>query len=551
MSLKRPVRLAFARLAKLQPSVQFIANDRGHIRYLWNSDDELGLSRLPFDGNVAKHARKFLQQHETKELFQLEKIRLHLAKLVDNGQLGYMVMYDQVHFANNRIRKIRRSHLQIYLNRDGVIWLVVSSLNHSHSRREHNHKDYRALLERKQAIAIAKTDFGYAGAKLQKCRLVFNQHKSHNDLAYEITLHCSQTRRRMEYVVDAVNGKILRIEDLTLFHSAPCSVFALIPDATAPRPFATQTAIFDNLIDPAIFKTDQFRVLFKNTDYKFVELKPNAEGTYNFPQEQREFEAVNTAFWIYSLQKLFEECGGRKHQKVLIVKVCDDGFPNNAEFDPRPYHIIIGRGTGRKGGGYTPDEGNDGIFPAHEFGHVIVFIMAAAGWLPSEEGRASNEAIGDATALGMSYLFRLWYGVKAGKIFTKQALINDPRIVGSYTAHPMLRELKTVLTVKDKNGRIHHDALIPGGALLDLLVWFATSRGQILSDIAGLSEAAEIELGIKDFFRLLIAALSLMPADQVLFTDVVRTFVLADQKLSNGIHSETIKKCFADHGITI
>lgn len=545
MSLKRQVRLALARLKNTHPNIQFVANDHGHIRYVWNMNDEHGLSNA-FDGSPIQQARNFLRQEQTKTLFRLANIRLRVNKVADIGSLGYLVMYDQVQTTGKHVRKIRRSHLQIYINRNGVVWLAVSSLNHGSNR-----KAYTALINRSKAIAIAKHDFGFAEAKLQKCRLVLNQHKTHNDLAYEITLRCAQTRRRMEYVVNANNGNIVRTEDLTLFHSVPCNVFALIPEPTAPRPLPFQTSSLENLIDQNVFKTDQFRVLFKNTDYKFVELKPNADGSYNFSQDQREFEAVNAAFWINSLQKLFEECGGRKHTKVLMVKVCDDGFPNNAEFDPRPYMIIIGRGTGRKGGGYTPDEGNDGIFPAHEFGHRIVFILAPAGWLPGDEGRALNECLGDVMALIISYLFRLWHGMKTGKILTKQALINDPRIIGAYTAHPMLRELKTRLTIKDKNGRVHHDGLIPGGALLDLLVWFATSRTGLLPEIATLSEAAEIELGIRDFFKLLIAALNLVPADQVLFIDMVRVLTLADQKLSNGIHSEMIKKCFADHGITI
>lgn len=547
MSLKRHIRLALARLQKTQPTAQFVANDRGHIKYLWNIDDERGLSKpTEVVGSPTKLARNFLRQDQTKSLFRLNNIRLRLNRVVDIGQLGYLVMYDQVQIIGERIRKIRRSHLQIYISRTGVVWLVLSSLHHGTRR-----KAYTALIERSQAIAIAKHDLGFAEARLQKCRLVLNQHKTHNDLAYEITLRCTQTRRRMEYVVDANNGKILRTEDLTLFHSAPCSAFAVIPEPTAQRPLPFQTSSFENLVDTNVFKTDQFQVLFKNTDYKFVELKPNADGSYNFSQDQREFEAVNAAFWINSLQKLFEECGGRKHSKILMVKVCDDGFPNNAEFDPSRYLIIIGRGTGRKGGGYTPDEANDGTFPAHEFAHRIVFILTPAGWLPGDEGRALNECMGDVMALIIAYLFRLWYGAKAGKMLTKQALIADPRIIGQYTSHPLLRELKTRLTVKDKNGRVHHDGLIPGGALLDLLVWFATSRSQLLPEIALLPEAAEIELGIRDFFKLLIAALNLAPADKVMFTDMLRILTLADQKLSNGIHSEAIKKCFADHGITI
>lgn len=549
MSLKHPVRLALARLQKLQPTTQFVANDRGHIRYL-SSDDERGLSNVSFDGNPLKHARNYLRQQETKQLLQLKNIRLRLSKVVDLGQIGYLVMYDQVLLIGNRVRKIRRSHLQIYMNRQGVIWLVVSSLSRGRTR-----KAYRKLIERTQAITIAKNDFGFAESRLQKCRLIFNEHKTrgktHNDLAYEITLRCTQTRRRMEYVVDAANGKILRTEDLSLFYSSPCNVFAVIPDPLAPQPLPFQASSFDNLTDAAVFKTDQIQVFFKNTDYKFVELKPNADNKYLFSPDQREFEAVNAAFWINSLQKLFIECGGRRHSKMLVVKVCDDGFPNNAEFDPSRFMIIIGRGTGRKGGGYTPDEGNDGIFPAHEFGHTIVFIMAPAGWLPGDEGRALNECMGDVFALMMSFLFLLWHGPSAGKILTKQALIDNLRLVGSYTSYPKLRELKTRLTVKDKNGRVHHDGLIPGGALLDLLIWFATQRKDILPEIAMLSEATEMERGIKDFFKLLVAALSLAPADQVLFTDMLRIVTLADQKLFNGVHAETIKKCFGDHGITL
>lgn len=543
MFLKRSVRLALASLAKLQPHTQFVANDRGHIKYLWNLENESGLSTIEFDGKPAKLARKFLRQDSTRNLLKLENVKLRLAKVVDLGQLGYLAMYNQVQ--GDRLRKVRRSHLQVYVSREGKIWLVVSSLNHGKSRNLS-----KVSVTRANAIAIAKKDFGFVESKLEKCRLVLNQHKSHNDLAYEVTLRCAQTHTRMQFVVDANNGKVIHTEELSQFHSAPCSVFALIPEPTAPHPLPVQSGTFDNLLDEKIFKTDQIQVLFKNTDYKFVELKPNADGTYNFPQDQREFEAVNAAFWINTLQKLFEECGGRKYHKVLIVKVCDDGFPNNAEFDPSRYLIIMGRGTGRKGGGFTPDESNDGIFPAHEFAHRIVFILAPAGWLPSDEGRALNEGIGDVMALLVSYLLRLWHGVKAGKIFTKQALIDDLRIIGGYTAYPKLRELKTKLTVKDKNGRVHHDGLIPGGALLDLLVWFATQRSQVLEEIALLSEAAEIERGLKDFFRLLIAALTLVPADQVLFTDMARVLTLADQKLFNGVHVEMIKICFADHGIT-
>jgi hypothetical protein len=225
----------------------------------------------------------------------------------------------------------------------------------------------------------------------------------------------------------------------------------------------------------------------------------------------------------------------------MFVVIEDPFLRDNAYFDPQHYEIHIGMGSGVNHAGLTKHIAFDLGVSNHEFGHAAVFLQVPGGTLFGELGEAINEAIGDVLgALTMDYLGRIWYAKQTGQSFNAQDLQNDLRIIGKYALPPFgIRSQKSGKRLPhDLTGEPHADGLIIGAALADLLVAIAI-KGDVL------------ENQIKQFVKMTLMALALLPSYKVTFSDMLQAMITADKELFASQYRPMIEGCFAAHGIVL
>src|SRR5262249_35091324 len=95
------------------------------------------------------------------------------------------------------------------------------------------------------------------------------------------------------------------------------------------------------------------------------------------------------------------------------------------------------------------------------------------------------------------------------------------------------------VTPRDKTGEVHDDGEIVGGGMTDVIVALAVKPDVTLGDALDFAG------------KLILGALAVVPAHKVMFKDVLRGFVTADQNLTGGSNRALIEKSFADHGISL
>jgi hypothetical protein len=150
-----------------------------------------------------------------------------------------------------------------------------------------------------------------------------------------------------------------------------------------------------------------------------------------------------------------------------------------------------------------------------------------------------HESTGDTFALVFEYLDYVKFAKQLGRILSVADVKKDPRVIGPYTIDGGIRQQRNnKRTPQDKTGEVHDDGLISGAATCDLL------EAMIVNE-------DDVEKGCESFGRLYLAALALVPAHKVMFRDMLRAFVTADQTLNKGANRALIEKAFGDHGIKL
>jgi len=488
-------------------------------------------------------AHEFINLPGIKDDLRSANIELEIANITPFA-FGYRISCKQMAGCADKkmLLPVYGGALHMSMNKEGEIFSLTSTLQYGQIKSQPE-----ALLSKTEAIRLAS-----AGCKhpiASACaNLMLVAHNGQLELAYEVTFICSLPGESYTCLVLANTGKI--IERRKRAHKfRPCNghsrISALVkarallktPDPNKPIPPQVSKVIVEHLPNPQVLR-NAYLDMFTSKHMDMVYAK--ADGSYCYSPSQAEFAAVSVFLTLAKQLELYLQSGMTQPEQSLAVVVNDTGLKDNAYFDPLHYEIHLGVGTGVEHGGLTEHIAYDLGVANHEFGHVIAHWQSVSSDLAGAQGAALNEAIGDVLGtLVMDYLCDIWYAKQLGNKLTKRNLKDDARVIGKYSLPPFgIRTQKNSRSVPaDLTGEPHADGLIIGGALADLLIAMATQPGK------------SIEEQIKLFVKINLMAVALLPGHRVMFTDMLRALITADQQICAGQYRPTIEHCFNKHGI--
>lgn len=531
---KQPYVSAIGKLTQAIPGVEVDYDHFGHVRHLTTSCPDGFLKGVAFNGNPLAHAKKLLKTREIANALGLRYVDLRSGGVDELPNLGWRVWFRQViKVADQRNSlPVRGGYVHVFVDPSGRIYMVNSTL-----RRGRKPGKLGKIISRKEAIELALARHGVDTCEKASCQLTLSAHNGSIDPVYEVLLSSCQPRKLVLYLVKARSGEVVYSENKLHYAAVPARTFLRIPNPNKPVSDQVHDAVIEALPDPTVLKNENLVVYLGR---KGREVKARADGTFKYEPSTPEFGAVITFFALNSQFELFKQCGLKKLDKPIPVVVRDPSVRDNAYFDPESVEIHLGVGSGLPRGLNKNIEFDLGV-GWHENGHYVVYVQTPARDLPGSEGGATHEASGDYCDILMDFWFRLIYGKVMGHELSREEVERDPRIIGIYALPPdgIRKQKNSKRTPRDKTGEVHDDGEIVGGAMCDVLVGLAVKPDSTIEN--GLTYAA----------KLFLAALQLVPAHKVMFKDVLRAFVTADQSLAGGANRALVEKCFADHGITL
>jgi Zn-dependent metalloprotease len=551
--------------------VEVEADATGFIRSLSGTN---GLFSQKFAGDAKTHAVNFLASSSVAQALDLSHVTLDQANpVVEAMPFGFRVLFNQtVKLADGTVLPVRGATVHITMDHDGKIFNVSSTLKHGRVL------SIKGICSEAEAIALATTKFGQLVTKLSKTagkkyahdlkgaiktcshkvRLVASENDGRLDPVYEVTLSTCEPRQHVEFLVKAKTREVVHYQSKMHFSvssqkqrtglgriAAKC--FLSIPDPTKPLNQQIVDFYVENLPDSTVLANERYQMKV-NEGGNWVPVKAKADGTFNFSptgKDKDKFSAV-VAFVALNLQSdINEKWGLKKQDRAIPVFVNDSTVQDNAYFDPENYEIHIGVGSGTKNGGLAEMIGFDLGVLWHENRHHQVYLQTPAHDLPGQEGGACNEATADVHGqLMMEYMFALMFTAITKKTLTVKDIVSDPRIIGMYAMPPHgIRSQRNTKTVADKDGEVHDDGEIVGGAMADALQGYVESADVNSGKISLIDQLA-------NYGKTGQLLLALAPTRAVRFSDWRRCQITADQQLCAGVNRAVIEKAFDAHGIT-
>ncbi len=561
---KTPVRSMLSGVAAVQPPMSFYAkavsrlagveasySKEGRVRSLMTGS-ATGLGTLPFGGDPLVHAKQFLATPTISNTLGLRNVNLidgRTDRFDFAGKQLHRVEMQQVIKIGDTEVPVRGGFVHVSMDSAGKVINVTNTVKFG--RRPAVMP--KGLISGDEAITVCKTKLGIDAATATS-RLVLSEHEGKFSFVHEVKLVNQTPRHAVLYLVLAKTGEIVFEQSLirtsvasqaqNVLNRIPVKTFLAIPDPKKPIPQQVVDHYIESLKDPKVLEDHRFILLVREGG-KWGGVKAKEDGTFNFDAEKEssKFSAVVTYVALRAQYELLESLGMKKQTRPIKVFIDDPDVQDNAYFDGENYEIHMGVGSGTRRGGLAVNISWDLGVEWHENGHHVVFLQCPGQDLPGSEGGAMHESTGDVLGqLVMQYLWGALYGKQLGNELTVAMIKADRRIIGAYALPPngIRIQRNTKKTPKDRTGEVHDDGLISGGAHADLLeavIDNVVTGGKTIVD------------GVKDFAQLYLAALALVPAHTVRFTDMLRAMQTADTTLFGGKYSKLIVKAHADHGI--
>jgi hypothetical protein len=545
-------------LASGQVDVDFNAST-GDVRFLTATGG--GLLNLPFTGDAVSYAKLYLAQKDT-----ITALGLRTAQLID-GEVRKFGFGTRVEFKqeltlpdHSTPLPVRGGFVHVFVDKSGEIRQVTSTV-----RRGRKPAKLGKIISTDQAVAFAKKAHGADVCEMKSCELVLSSHEaaqrggnskrslapSENlrlDPTYEVIIQSCKPASVRQYLVNARTGKVVYSVERLLFSQKSkdqasaaepdCRYFPLEPDSKAALSKQLIAYTIADLPDPTRLENKRFTMMVK-TSGEWEVVKAKADGTFNYDIDTPEFEAVIVFVTLNESVAKQEEWGMTPYDKPLPVYVHDEDVPDNAYADPINFDSHIGVGSGAPNG-LRKFIGYDKMVPRHEVcGHIMVTIMTPGRDLPGSQGAGMHEDTGDTFAVIFDYTDHVKFAARLKKPFGVADVQKDDRVVGPYSLDGGIRvQRNTKKTPQDETGEPHDDGLISGGADCDALE-------------ALIVKANDIDKGCETFGRIKIAAMALVPAHKVLFKDMLRAMISADETLNKGANRKELMTAFAAHGIKL
>jgi len=537
---------------RLAGDVEATFGTAGRVRTLM-AGSATGIINLPFAGDPLVHAKSFLAQPNIVSALGLRNVSLVDGR-TDSFNFGgtklVRVEQQQVVRIGDQDIPVRGGYVHVAMDELGNVKNVTNTVKFG--RRPAALP--KSMLTADQAIGVAKAKLKVDTAD-GTSRLVLSEHEGKFGLCYEVKLVSMEPRHAMFYLVLAKTGEIVYEQNLirtsvtspaqNALARIPVKCFLAIPDPKVAIAKQVVDHYIESLPDPKVLKDHRFELFVPSKKRgQWDEVTAKADGSFNFDsdKESSPFSAVVTYVALRAQYEFLESLGMKKQTRPIKVFIDDPAVSDNAYFDPENYEIHMGVGSGGSWG-LTKHISFDLGVEWHENGHHVVYLQCPGQDLPGSEGGAMHESTGDVLGqLVMQYLWGALYGKQLGNELTLAQIKADKRIIGFYAMPPngIRKQRNNKKTPKDKTGEVHDDGEISGAAHADLL------EAIIEADVTG---GATIKDGVTNFSKLYLAALALVPAHTVRFTDMLRAMLTADSTLFGSKYKALIVKAHADHGI--
>jgi hypothetical protein len=499
---------------------------------------------------------------------------------------------------------VDKSQLQVLVRKaeDGAfeICSLTSSLSRVPERKqvEFAITESQAKVKAERAMRYKLGDFE-AGITVVSCLKQANKYRGKPEPIYrlELRLDAEQEKLPVPVIVRADNGKvvfaqpqILRAFDKPATGAGPKDApqgnipgKALLNEPNRYQAIAAQFK--DMLIDRSILRVVDGKPVLANSmiEVRACELDEDGRrstslvttmpedgtadgGTFNWPENTPQAKAVVVYVASMFLINLAIECGLKipEGSKVLLLIAGDVWNVDNDTFYPPPDGPMIQDGVG-DGSLFRKDMVYDLVPDDHELTHWIVYLLRTLDhYIQGNLGAALNEAIADIVATVVRYLAWFRFGIKLGDQISYDKLMNDLAIIGYYlmvnSANGYRQDNNNFVYPDDLHGtNVHDNCRIPAAAMLH--TFFAMldnaisvlQAAQIAQGIQPMSKDQALqfvlEKTIKDFLRLVLTAIPLLPAHDVTFSDGRKALEDADNLLFRGTHKDFIAKGFDRHKI--
>jgi Zn-dependent metalloprotease len=557
-------------LSAVSGKIEVSPDAHGFVRHLTAQNSLFGGTYL---GDAKAHAVAFISSANVQSTLALAKLDLDIEGGVASANpFGHQVSFHQyVKLPDGTKLPVRGATVQVSMDENGKIFNVASTLKHGRVM------SMRNACSQNDAVKAARAKFNRLVGKLSKTAgptyaaelkvaiksatsrtdLVASEDAGKFDPCFEVTMSTAKPRQIIQFLVKASTGKVVHWESKIHYSVSSkaqqqalgriaAKTFLNIPDPTKPLDQQIVDFYIDQLPDPKVLANDRY-IMKMEVNGQWVPVTAGADGTFNFSpkgKDKDKFSAV-VAFIALNLQSDINEGWGLKKQtRAIPVFVNDKSVTDNAYFDPENYEIHIGVGSGVANGGLTEMIGFDLGVLWHENRHHQVFLQTVAHDLPGSEGGACNEATADVHGqIVMEYMFDLMFGKLTKRTLTIKTILADPRIIGAYAVPGQgIRSQRNTKTVADKQGEVHADGEIVGGAMADALQGYCQHP-----DVA--AGKLTLQAAIENYGRAGQLLLTLTPSRNVRFTDWRRCHITADQQLTGGTNRAAIEAAFDAHGI--
>ncbi|MBY0359577.1 MAG: hypothetical protein K2W82_16350 [Candidatus Obscuribacterales bacterium] len=561
---KQPYLAAIHALSSHIGGLEAFFDENGRLRTLTTSDAQ-GLFTEPCKGLTSEaYASRFINAPAVIRALGLRHAELLHTNSVAIPNLGKRVEFRQTLTINSQTYPVRAGYVHVFINRDGKIFQVNSTVRHGRKPSFNS----KSIISANEALAKARLSLDVKQSLRERAELVFSSHNGKIEPVYEVTITTENPRRVVLVLVRAINGQVvhrtnkLRTEasakivlgssrrrqrrkpttpDINQSVTTPVptgKTFLRIPDPNANLLNQIHEVVLNMLPDRSVLKNDNC-IIYLGSSKK--EVRAKSDGSFLYTHGEAEFAAVTTFFAFNAQMELYKSWGMTPPTEPIPIYVNDPNVRDNAYFDPEAYEIHLGIGSGLPRG-LTRNIAYDLGVTWHENGHHVVFLQTPGQDLPGAEGGAIHESMGDVLGdLLMDFWFRLTYGNELKATLTNNDVDKDTRVIGKYALPPngIRIQKNKKRTPQDKTGEPHDDGLISGGAKADLLVAMATQKG------------ADLKKALEDFGKITLAALTLVPAHKVSFQDLLKAYLTADQQLNAAANKDLITKSFGDHGIVL
>ena len=387
------------------------------------------IKKGPYSGTSVEIAKTYLKENINTFKMKTDLSDLSNIKLQQSFGISHVNFYQSVNdvpvFRSDVVVSIDRNNFVTFVTNNYKPNLEVSTI---------------PSLTNQTAIEIAKENLN--AKKIvgdTKSQLMIYAENETPQLAYKINLFCEEPLGDWEIFVNAIDGKIISVEDIAMYETrkkVTGSGFVWNPDPlTSSNQYYGTTGFIDpNGNDTDTPELNDQRILvplqditFSNEKYKLegphcklsnfesptdVFANPSSPDSFQFTRSQQGFEEVMVYFWIDSSQRYIQSLGFDSIQNLPIE--CDPHGLNgadNSHYIPSQNRLAWGEG------GSDDDEDLDVIW--HEYGHAI-HNGIKPGWGGNEAGHL-GEGFGDYWAGSYSRSINSNFNISSDKVFTWDA----------------------------------------------------------------------------------------------------------------------------------